>query len=373
MPRKPLNRTLMLPNRAKTFHLTLGTTLLVWMALSAAAQARLARVHSVDGTLQLKRMGWESFQPVSPGAALYGDDLLLPDPGTTVVITCPDGKRSDKPPVPGLESSVNWSCPGTPRSDVRPSFGISEVWGGSDLAIPFVLTPRTDFVLDSTPTLRWNPVPDAEEYTVTLTSFGQELWSLTTDQTTLPYPDHEPELMADGTLYELVVTADTGTTSTDDETGQVFLRVVGDEVAEAEAEIAAVQAMDLPDDIKTLVLVEEVYPKYTMTGEAIDALLTLVDHGTETAHIYRLLGDLYVKSGLQIPAEASYQTATELAEVEPNLEEQTQAYLGLGTLYREVNEPEKARVALEQAQMGATELGDSQLISNIEDQLSRLL
>ncbi|NEQ48414.1 MAG: tetratricopeptide repeat protein [Leptolyngbya sp. SIOISBB] len=372
MPLKPLNRSLMLPNRAKTLSLTLGVTILAWTALSAAAQARLARVHSMDGRLQLKRMDWETFQPVSPGAALYGDDLLLPDPGTTVVITCPNGRVSNNPPSPGLESSVNRACPRTPRSDVKPSFGISEVWGGSDLAIPFMLTPRTDFVLDSTPTLRWNPVPAAEEYTVTLTSFGEELWSLTTDQTTLPYPGHEPELMADGTPYELVVTADTGTASTNEDTGQVFLRVVGDEVAEAEAEIAAVQAMDLPDDIKTLVLVEEVYPKYSLTGEAIDALLPLVDHGTETVHIYRLLGDLYVKSGLQLPAEESYQTAIELAKVEPNLEEETLAHLGLATLYLEVNAPEKAKEALEQAQLRATELGSAKLTDNIATQLSRL-
>jgi tetratricopeptide (TPR) repeat protein len=177
--------------------------------------------------------------------------------------------------------------------------------------------------------------------------------------------------MGDGTPYELVVTADTGSTSSDEDTGQLFQRFIGDEVEKAEAEIDAVQAMDLPDAIKTLVLVEEVYPKYNLTAEAIDALLTLIEQGTETAYIYRLLGDLYVKSGLQLSAEESYQTAIELAAAEPNLEEQTLTYLGLGTLYQTVNKSEKAKDALEQAQIGATELGDSDLVSSIEDQLSR--
>jgi hypothetical protein len=123
-------------------------------------------------------------------------------------------------------------------------------------------------------------------------------------------------------------------------------------------------------DFATLSTIEVLRgPASTLYGS--DALLTLIEQGTETAYIYRLLGDLYVKSGLQLSAEESYQTAIELAAAEPNLEEQTLTYLGLGTLYQTVNKSEKAKDAPEQAQIGATELGDSDLVSSIEDQLSR--
>ncbi|NER78981.1 MAG: tetratricopeptide repeat protein [Leptolyngbya sp. SIO1D8] len=340
--------------------------------MSSEALARLARIHSVDGTVYLKRAEWSEFTAVSAGTALYGDDLLKPDLNSTVVITCPDGERSDNPPTPGLENSVNESCPGTPRSDVRPDFGVSEVWGGSDLSIPFVLTPRTDFVLSATPTLRWNPVSGATTYTVALTTPQGTVWQVTTDQATLPYPENEPELMADSTLYELLVTVDAGTASTDEGLDLKFIRIFGSDVSAAEAEIAQVQAMDLPDDIKILVLVEEVYPKYSLTGEAISDLLTLIEDCTETAHIYRLLGDLYVKSGLQIPAEESYQKALEFAAMEENLEEETLAYLGLGTLYQAISDQEKALETLQQAKAVALSLGNAKLVASIESQLSGL-
>ena len=357
---------------AQSLALLTGGTLLSWLSLSPAALARFARIHSVSGTVYLKKTDWEEYQQVYAGRALRGDDLLKPDPGSRVIVTCPDGKQARKKPTPGLETSVNFLCPGTPRGDVRPSFGVSNVWGGSDPTIPFVLTPRSDFLWSATPTLRWNPVPDAQEYTVTLTTPQGEEWQLTTNQTTFLYPENKPEIRADGTLYELVVAADTGTASTDEGLGLKFIRTLGADISTVEDEIAQVQAMDLPDDTKTLVLVEEVYPNYNLTTEAINDLLGLIEKCTETAHIYRLLGDLYVKSGLQIPAEESYQKALELATTETNLEEETLAYLGLGTLYQAINEPDKALEVLQQGELEAIALGDIKLITSFEELLSRL-
>lgn len=347
-------------------------TLSSWLAFASAAQALYARIHSVSGRVELKRNGWSSYQRALPGRALFGDDLLRPALGSRVIVTCPDGQRARRTPTPGGETSVISLCPTTPRSDVRPGFGVSNVWGGNDPTVPFVITPRSDFVLSGTPTLRWQPVLGAEVYTVTMTSLTGELWQVTTNHTTLPYPEGVPALRADGSLYALVVSTDTGRASRDEAIDLRFQRLLGPDVAVAEAEIAEVQAMDLPEEIKTLVLVEEVYPKYSLTAVAINDLKGLIEKGEETAHIYRLLGDLYVKSGVQIPAEESYHQALELAAAEENLEDATLAHLGLGTLYQAIGQPENAIALLQQALSGAKELGDRQLIDSIERQLGRL-
>ncbi|MGG6242037.1 hypothetical protein ACQ4N7_25745 [Nodosilinea sp. AN01ver1] len=64
-----------------------------------------------------------------------------------------------------------------------------------------------------------------------------------------------------GTLYTLVVETDTGALSTDDPPTLRFNLLTGDRVEAAQTDIAAVEAMDLPDMVATLILVEDVYPR----------------------------------------------------------------------------------------------------------------
>ncbi|NET37439.1 MAG: hypothetical protein F6K19_36345 [Cyanothece sp. SIO1E1] len=351
--------------------LTVSLSLFVLAVLSSKAWAELARIDSVEGRVMLKREEWDSFQEVDSGTTLYGSDLLKPDRGSRVILICPD-RRSAGPVPAGTITNVNDHrlCPGTPRR-LRPQFAIGDLRGGSNPSIPYMITPRTGSVLNPTPTLRWNPVAGTEHYTVTLQARGETVWQIETNHTEIPYPEGESELMP-RTLYTLIVTADTGATSTEEELALRFNLLADIQADEANAEIDDVKALELPEELKTLILVEEVYLNYGLTAEAIADLESLTEEGIETAQIYRLLGDLYLKSGLRLLAEEHYVRATGLATIAGNLEEEVWAHLGLGTLYSRIDDTERAVRQLRCAQNGAAELGDENLASSIEAELAKL-
>ncbi|MBE9160625.1 tetratricopeptide repeat protein [Nodosilinea sp. LEGE 06152] len=345
--------------------LTLSTAGVGLALLPTAAYAGLARIMTISGTVELRREAWSEFRRANPGTALYGSDWLKPSRGSRILVICPSGSRWLVPA--GTESAVHNGCPGTPRV-IKPQFGVGDLRGGSDPATPYVISPRLDTVLSPTPTLRWNPVEGAETYRVSLQTRRGPLWEIETDQTTIPYPEDQPPL-SPGTLYTLVVETDTGAISTDDLPVLRFNLLTGDRAEAAQTDIAAVEALDLPDMVKALILVEDIYPRYDLTGAAIDVLEEMVAGGCETAKVRRLLGDFYLKSGLRLLAEQNYETALALALATDNLEEQVLAQYGLGTLYARVEEPEKAVEYLEAAQAGALALGDITLADDIAAEL----
>jgi hypothetical protein len=270
-----------------------GFTLAALALFPGAAQASLARIMSVQGSVEVQRATGTTFQPAFPGTALYGQDILRPSRGSRVMVVCPNGRSQWRVPA-GTVSAVNNGCPGTPVA-LKPEFGVGDLRGGSDPAIPYVIAPRQDLVLSPTPTLSWNPVEEATQYTVSLRTRRGTVWEITTPDSTLPYPDDQPPL-SPGTRYTLVVQADTGTTSTDEPPELAFNLLAGDEATEAAEQIAAIQALNLPELAQTLILIEEVYPRYQLTAAAIADLETLVSHGFEVARVRRLLGDIYLRS-----------------------------------------------------------------------------
>ena len=333
--------------------LLIGTLSLVsWLGFTAAASAQLARLHSISGSpVQLKRSGSTHFQQALPGTALYGDDLLRVSPGTVVVLVCPDRRVTNN--VPAGDSSVSRACPDAPRR-VRPTFGVSKTWSAGDAALPYVISPWSGQVLTPMPLLRWNAVAGAQLYTVTLKKRDREawaeVWTIQSSQTTLCYPASQPALEL-GDEYVLQVVADNAAEASDDgEPVEIFSLISRDERADAEAAIAAVNAMDASPALKTVILVDEVYPSYKLFAQGINDLLALIESGTETAQIYRLLGDYFIRSGLELPTEQSYTKAIALAAETDNLEEQVRAQWGLGTLYNRVGRAEDAAATLRQAQ-----------------------
>ena len=346
-------------------------SLMGWFTLSTPAWARFARIFSIlEGEVALKRVGWTSFQPAFPGTALYGDDLLRVTPGTVVILVCPNLSVTDN--VQAGDSSVGAACPDTPRR-VRPVFGVSDTWTAGAANIPYVITPWSGQVLTPTPSFRWNAVAGAQQYTVTLQkregSTWSEVWTIISDQTVLCYPENRPALER-GEEYALRVTTGAGTTSSQEWVPTEVFSVVGGEEGEAaKAEIAAVNEMEASETLRTLILVEEVYPKFKLFAQGIDDLLSLIESGVETAQIYRLLGDYFIRSGLELPTESSYFKALALATAAENLEEQVKARWGLGTLYNRVGETEQALEQLTAAQQGATALGDANLLASIEKEI----
>lgn len=337
-------------------------TLAALALLPGAAQASLARIVSVRGSVEVQRATGTTFQSASPGTALYGPDILRPSRGSRVEVVCPNGRTRWVVPA-GTVSAVNNGCPGTPAA-LKPEFGVGDLRGGRDPAIPYVISPRQDVVLSPTPTLQWNPVAGASQYTVALRTRRGTVWEVTTPDSTIPYPEDQPPL-SPGTRYTLVVQADTGTASTDEPPELAFNLLAGDGATEAAEQIAAGQALDLPELAQTLMLVEEVYPRYQLTAAAMADLEALVSQGFDIAQVRRLLGDIYLRSGLSWLAETNYLRAVALAIATDNLEEQVMAQYGLGTLYNRTDNPEAAAAQLAAAQAGAEALGNATLAADI--------
>ncbi|MEM6435707.1 MAG: hypothetical protein AAF773_17925 [Cyanobacteria bacterium P01_D01_bin.115] len=344
-----------------------------WLVVSPPVSASLARIHSIlEGKVELRRNGWKNFQQAFSGTALYGDDDLRVTPGTEVILVCPD--RTSRDFFPAGEYRIGRVCPGTPRR-VRPTFGVSETWSARDANSPYVITPWSGQLLSATPTLRWNAVADAELYTVTLKRRAGdrwvEVWTVKTDQSVLAYPINQPELQF-GEEYALQVNVGNEAEAVEEwSPTAVFSLMGGQQKTDAEAAIAAVNAMDAPDSLKTLILVEEVYPNYQLFAAGMHDLLEQISAGTETAQIHRLLGDYAIRLGLALPTETSYLKALSLAEVEANSEEQVRTQWVLGTFYNRVGELEKAVEYLEAAAAAATELGDTTLAEDIAAEISR--
>lgn len=344
-----------------------------WFTLSSPAWARLARLYSVEGEqIFLRRSGWSDFYTTAPRTMLYGNDLLNVSPGTVVTLLCPDGTKSDS--VRAGVSNVDEACPGTPRS-VRPSFGISDIWTAQASSIPYVITPWSGQVLTPTPVLRWNPVPGARQYRVTLqrnTFDGwQPEWTVLTDQPVLAYPVNKSPLIP-GEEYALQVTAGWRAVASSEEWSPpvVFSAMGGQEAGDAAADIAAVEAMDVPQEFKTLILAQEIYPTYKLFAQGINDLLSLIDAGEASALAYRLLGDYAVRSGLALLAEDSYNQAMRLAAESGALEELVKSKWGLGIVYGRTGRAEQAVEVLEAARQGGLRLGDFELIESIEAELN---
>jgi hypothetical protein len=347
-----------------------------WSALatSALAQSRTARLYSVEGgSVQLRRPSWSNFYRVRPQTTLNRDDLLRVAPGVDVVLLCPDGLRG---PIRAGDSSVNATCLNMPRA-VRPSFGVSNYWSGSDASLPYAITPVSGQVLTPTPPLRWNAAGCAQAtYEVTLQRrVGEgwvDVWKVLSEHSSMDYPADQPALEP-GEEYVLRVAIGENVELPElpAETA-VFSLMGGEERQAAMAAIAAVNALEINPATKTLILVEDVYPQYKLFAQGIDELNALIDSGTEDATIHRLLGDYYLRTGLALPAQESYEEAIALAAASENLEEEALAKWGIGTVYGRTEDKAQALTQLQQAQILATTLGDSELIAGIEAEIKRI-
>lgn len=354
----------------------------IWPLFSATAAAQFARLYDVQGgAVYLRRRNWSNFHRTYPRTMLLGDDLLNVEVGADVVLLCPDGFLSDSIQV-GV-SNVGATCVGTPRS-VRPSFGISEQWYATDAGVPYVISPWSEQVLSSAPPLRWNAVDGAAQYEVTLQRrLGKTwvtVWTLTSHESSMDYPADRPELEA-GEDYALRVTvasplseqiAGASVYARETSPSAAFRLIDGFDQQPLAEEIAAVEAFEVDAVTKTLIVVEDIYPRYKLFSQGINDLTALIEanHGNEL--IYRLLGDYYIRSGLVLPAESSYLTAIDLAQTAENIEEEAMAAWGLGTLYGRTGSTEDACTYLHRARKLATELGDSDLMENIEAEVARL-
>jgi tetratricopeptide (TPR) repeat protein len=242
----------------------------------------------------------------------------------------------------------------------------------NDPLIPYIVSPRRTALLNALPILRWNAVLSATCYTISVIDEEEEdvLWDTEVNATEVVYPGEPP--LKPRIYYSLMVEADTGASSQAEELSDLGFWLLDEEKSQQVRSVGSQLAnLELAKEAEALALAY-LYIGYELRAEAIETLEALVKEGSQTAAVYRTLGALYEKVGLSRLALTRYLKTAELAAAAKDVEEQAVATVGLGNAYEAIGNVEAARRWLAQAQDGYTTLGDTERVSELEEQLAKL-
>jgi hypothetical protein len=271
------------------------------------------------GEVWLKREEWSDYRRITVGTKLYPGDLLQPAPQARVIVQCADGKTIWSVPA-GVISGATNGCPPQAVPLSRNRGDIAPLRSEISPLIPYIISPRRTKLLNSLPMLRWNAVPGASHYAVSLiVDEGDVFWQTQIGETEVVYSGESP--LESGVNYLLMVEADTGTSSLEDDSPDLGFSLLNEN--EATVVRDAVEQLlnwDLADETKSIALAN-LYRIYDLKAEAIATLEVLVKQGSQIAAIYRTLGDLYLEVGLNPLASSHYLRATQLATEVGDLEE----------------------------------------------------
>ena len=365
-------------------------TLILTTAMLGFVTPAIATTYQIieaEGKVLLKRRQWLDYRPTSEGAELNQEDLISPDRGAKVVILCPNETIWRVPS--GRVWGVSNGCPRPPRRSRDPGL-VGGILGGIDSSIPYLISARRTLILDRQPTFRWNSVPEASYYTISLRSSAGLIWQQKVSEKEIVYPG-EPSLEP-GELYSLTIESDTGSSSLDENvSGLEFVLLSNSDLKQVQTYVEQLTNLDLSDTAEALALANfyadyiltsdsaqaynltaEDLATYSLTAKAIEILEALVAQSITTPAAYRMLGDLYWQSGLQLLAEAQYLKVVALAQESKDLEERAKAQFGLAEMYVVLDKLEETDKWLRQAKQSYVELGDRDNAILIEEQLEEL-
>lgn len=315
----------------------------------------------VDGEVLLKRKGWSNYQPTTVGAELYPGDLLQPATRARVLVQCANGKTIWHVPD-GMVSGATNGCPPQTVFVPRARGDLIPPRGGINPLIPYIISPRRTLVLNPLPTLKWNVVPGASRYTLSLLADEDVIWQTQLRETLAVYPG-EPPLESD-VDYLLMIEANTGASSQEENLPDLGFGLLGENEAQRVSEgVVQLVNLDLAQEAKSLALVH-LYSGYELKAEAIATLEALLNKGSQTAAVYRILGDLYLEIGLNLLAESRYLRAIELAAAD--VEGQALAAASLAKVYEAIANTQEVIHWLTQARNRYQILGDRQRLGELE-------
>lgn len=389
-----------------TVRRTLGLTVFVLLLLelktafqqTAQAQAQTATIQSIsgEGRVRIQREKRSDWTLARPGMILNQGDRIHPDRGVRTRVRCPDLNQSVlvKAGVPsGIRSiCIQWATR-IDRGDGQPDV---EILGGSDVTIPYLISPRHTLLLSNTPTIHWNAVPGASAYKVEVTSSAGVMWQTQTQANQIVYAGKP---LQPGVAYTITIQTNTGKSSQSDRapdrsqpaTNLEFRILRPADAAPIQAEAAKItrtaptteaDALDLarlyssftlPATVASAYkLTETSVQSYNLTGEAIAVLKPFLQRGKGSPLLHRTLADLYWQTGLIRPAQMHYQTAIAQVQGLEDLEDWTLAHHSLGKVYAAIGDTNQTLNHYRQAKTGYVFLGDASLAEDLTRRIERL-
>ncbi len=191
--------------------------------------------------------------------------------------------------------------------------------------IPVILSPRQTHLLDPQPTIQWVSVDKATQYEVRLGSAAvkmkAEIACVAEEQVaphqlcSLPWP--ADWLLEPGKPYTLVVAARRSVAEKWRESEPSELRTLdADTAAHLQADIAAVQALDLDPTTQNLALAG-LYTRQQVYSQAI-AHYEAILQDTSAPALFNTVGDLYRQVELQRYALKAYKAGLDLLDTGPD-------------------------------------------------------
>ena len=317
-----------------------------------------------QGELTVKRANWTDSRPAAPHMVLHRGDILSLSVGGNARLLCENGDYREMPA--GVTLDVRDICPrGIARlGDLEDSSRGTR--GDTDPLIPYIISPRMTHLLTRQPTLRWHEAPGATLYTVRIVGLN---WETETSETYVNGADVPP--LQEGEIYLLIVETDNDRSSREEGVpGLGFLLLPEAEATVVQKAQADIMALGLPPESEALTLAH-LYIEYDLLAEAIEYLSAVVDAGTQTAAIYRLLGALCRQIGLPLMAESQYLQAISLAQNENEIDGLALYQAELGEIYLDLGDKVEAVRWFEAARRNYEILGDAQqaedVIQKVED------
>ena len=270
------------------------------------------------GEVWLKREQWSDYRRITVGTKLYPGDLLQPAPQARVLVQCANGTTIWSVPA-GVISGATNGCPPQAVPVFRKTGDIAPLRSGINPLIPYIISPRRTLLLNPLPKLRWNAVPGASRYRVSLIGDEEVIWGTLVRETEVVYSGEPP--LESGVVYLLSIEADTGASSLEDDSPDLgFSLLEENEATVVRDAVEQLVNLDLADETKSLALAH-LYMVHDLKAEVITTLEVLEKRGSQIAAIYRTLGDLYLEVGLNPLAQSYYLRATQLAAEAGDLEE----------------------------------------------------
>ena len=226
--------------------------------------------------------------------------------------------------------------------------------GGSNTAIPYIITPRNTFQLSDRFQIQWNSVPNTETYDVFLWQWADAnggrqrvVWQTTTSETAITYPG-DPALPPEN-FYSIEVITDQGVSSDQDAGCSIsgFAVLFSDSRRQLQHALRALDTREMTAAEQALAEAE-IYLKYQMPDAAIAAIAAQASTNPDPT-LELALGQLYSYAGLNAPAIAHYETALALATADNDLLWQAIATEGLGEINVTLNNLDRAFTQLQQS------------------------
>ncbi|EKU96545.1 hypothetical protein Lepto7375DRAFT_0007 [Leptolyngbya sp. PCC 7375] len=342
----------------------LSLILFGFIAPSWASLTALIFIADIQGDVELKRTDASNYKKANLADLLDPSDQLKLDVSASAKIQC---DNLDVKSVPAGEVSlVSDICDEEEQPITRPGPLQGTLRSPND-AIPYVISPRNTALINGCPTLHWNNVEGANNYTVGIRGGGLE-WQTETSDTQIGKDDYPcNEILQPGIRYLVIVETDTGESSETEQGVSIRFNILDEEqVSTLSTRITQLVQHNLSPDLEQLARAH-LYQDNNLNTEAIELLERLVQQGSQFTATYLLLGDLYLQVGLIPFARQPYLKGLELAQQSDDWAGQATLQAGLGEVEYSMGNNSEARRWLTNAKESYAILGNRSAVEELEE------